>query len=707
MPYQEVWRQSFKQDFVQLIKSEQLKVLRAIERIVTEPHGAQVKKILKDTYTNLYRYRVGALRICYALGTKTIALLAVGPRDEIYERLRRRRPDSTVQEAIVEDAALVQAPRAFKTLPGDAAPEHLPEGSDAGLTEPTPEVNAPEKRLLDELLVIRGVDEAQRSKILACESAEQLFDLDLPEEVLGLLFHISAPPTLQEIEDQPSYLAPALAEFERDPDACLSSLLLALDNEQSRAANSATRGPLLVRGGPGTGKSIVSLYRVRHLYEPQAQQELFGSRVPRTLVVTYTKALTRLSEQLLKRLLGPDLLTNVLVETLDTTAWRVAGPFAKDTARGTTNSQQAVESARRSLLAALAEHVPGRKALEALPAEFLLKEFDWVIDGRNLESLDEYLSCNRSGRGTRLDVSQRRLVWQLYNTWRESLVESSVATFTQVQCEALRRAAELPESEKYDVVVLDEAQDLKPVGIRLALALCRTPQGFYMTADENQSIYGRGYSWRQVSDDLRVQGRSIVLRRNYRTTRQIQEAALAFLRSGGIEDPESQAVPVHDGPRPVVAQCNGAESEAIARLFGTWSKELALPTYMGAVLTRTHREAETVANELNALGIESRACKSGDIDVDERRVKCMTIHTAKGLEFPFVALAGLTMETIPRRSYEAADADDLEEHVKQERRLLHVGMTRAMKRLLVCVPPIDPSPFLKDLHAEHWDIQQF
>jgi len=67
-----------------------------------------------------------------------------------------------------------------------------------------------------------------------------------------------------------------------------------------------------------------------------------------------------------------------------------------------------------------------------------------------------------------------------------------------------------------------------------------------------------------------------------------------------------------------------------------------------------------------------------DMDVDDKktdRVKLMTIHTAKGLEFPYVFLCGLTDGILP--SYMSMKERRLEE----ERRLTYVAITRAEKAL--------------------------
>lgn len=64
---------------------------------------------------------------------------------------------------------------------------------------------------------------------------------------------------------------------------------------------------------------------------------------------------------------------------------------------------------------------------------------------------------------------------------------------------------------------------------------------------------------------------------------------------------------------------------------------------------------------------------------DENRVLLMTFHSAKGLEFPYVYLAGLEDGLFP--SYMSIAADDPEAEIEEERRLCYVGITRAMKKL--------------------------
>ena len=104
---------------------------------------------------------------------------------------------------------------------------------------------------------------------------------------------------------------------------------------------------------------------------------------------------------------------------------------------------------------------------------------------------------------------------------------------------------------------------------------------------------------------------------------------------------------------------------------------------------------------LTHAALEAGERQAGDGD---DAVQMMTIHSAKGLEFPVVFMVGLEQGLFPHQR--AVDEGGLEE----ERRLCYVGMTRAMQRLFISHAEIRrlhgaenvamPSQFLREIPAE-------
>jgi ATP-dependent DNA helicase Rep len=111
-------------------------------------------------------------------------------------------------------------------------------------------------------------------------------------------------------------------------------------------------------------------------------------------------------------------------------------------------------------------------------------------------------------------------------------------------------------------------------------------------------------------------------------------------------------------------------------------------------------EAGTLADTLGKLALMDMLDRNAD-DKDGDSVQLMTLHAAKGLEYPHVFLVGMEEEILPHRN--SLDGDSLEE----ERRLCYVGITRARQTLTLSYADkrkkygeeisCEPSRFLKEL----------
>jgi DNA helicase II / ATP-dependent DNA helicase PcrA len=101
-----------------------------------------------------------------------------------------------------------------------------------------------------------------------------------------------------------------------------------------------------------------------------------------------------------------------------------------------------------------------------------------------------------------------------------------------------------------------------------------------------------------------------------------------------------------------------------------------------AELVSAAREYESREPEPSLGGFVDRLSLLSDADEEEgsadARVWLMTLHSAKGLEFPVVVLAGLEEGLFPHSRSSESD-----EELEEERRLCYVGMTRARARLVL------------------------
>jgi DNA helicase-2/ATP-dependent DNA helicase PcrA len=75
------------------------------------------------------------------------------------------------------------------------------------------------------------------------------------------------------------------------------------------------------------------------------------------------------------------------------------------------------------------------------------------------------------------------------------------------------------------------------------------------------------------------------------------------------------------------------------------------------------------------------ALESGEGQADEHEdaVQMMTLHSAKGLEFPLVFMTGVEEGMFPSQQSQEETG-----RLEEERRLCYVGMTRAMEKLYIC-----------------------
>ncbi len=692
------WRITQKPDFYKALLAlppkEMHQIIEKVNLLAQDPTpDAKVKKQLPHMNGRLHRIRSGNYRIFYTFEYPYISILA----------LRRRKDDTYNEDLDVEflgglDPQLDEA-QAIKANQPDWERILAPKAAEKRrLPEP----------ITEELLTSLPIPSKCYARLLPIQTREDLLDCPgVPDDYLLKIDEYMFERPLVQVLQQPDFLLNDVNDLLRYKEGELLGFLLMLSPEQEKYVTWGINasGPTLLKGGPGTGKSTIALYRVRSLVQELRKK---GRDDFRILFTTYTNALVESSKQQLQQLLGGDM-RHVDVRTADKITMTLlsgAGISPKFLDAGEENDllRQAIQTVQFQGNAV--QQQAQKQAIERISIDYLHQEINQVIVARQIGTAEEYIAAPRPGRRIRLNALQRRAIWAVYEVFLSMLRGRGKQTWQQARSYAEQCLTQGMVDLVYDAVVIDEAQDLDPSALRLLLRLCDKPNRIFLTADANQSIYGSGFNWSDVHEQLKFQGRTSVLRVNYRSTREIGEAAQSYLAAGALDSEQVERDYVHGGPMPAVrvVRSGSDEVQLLSRFLPGAACEFRFGIGACAVLCPTAKAGKALAAELTQRGLAAMFMTGQELDLSRPGIKVLTLKSAKGLEFPVVALAGFSNSGWYAYVPTSVAEDERAEFLAVNRRTMFVGMTRAMRALLVTVPESARSPLLEGFDAGCWNL---
>lgn len=240
-------------------------------------------------------------------------------------------------------------------------------------------------------------------------------------------------------------------------------------------------------------------------------------------------------------------------------------------------------------------------------------------------------------------------------------------------------------SGQYDAVLIDEGHDFKAEWLKLVVQMINPESDSLLVLyDDAQSIYGGAKKKRFTfaSVGVKAQGRTTILKLNYRNTAEILSVARAFaedllLQDDGLEDGAPTVHPMsagRHGPKPTLIKLPKLADEAeyfVNRLMDAqrtgmpWSDMAIIYRYKAIGL------AMTEALKRKSIPYEWQADKKLSFESGKDGVKVVTMHSSKGLEFPMVCIPAVGLPN----KYDSEPSE--------EARLLYVAMTRATQELLM------------------------
>lgn len=535
--------------------------------------------------------------------------------------------------------------------------------------------------------------------VKAVRSAPFIEDLEhipgLPAHTLVWLLELVTDPDFAEIVFDPGRLLfrTTLDRLEGYCEGQIKRLMLNLSEEQAYHAYREHTRAWFVRGCAGSGKTTVAVYRAIRLAE-NGDQVIF---------LTFNRTLAAVARTLIQELIGP-LPANLHITHLD--AWQMR--FLKSRQHQLDiipASQQknailkAIQTTKQETMSYILDY----------PWTFFRDEIGRVIKGHGLMHEEEYLQIQRYGRKTAIKQPARKVIWSIFQKYQAYLSGNREKDWKDWQDIPLLTYQELvsrPLEEPYAHVVIDEVQDLTPIQLRVAQRLNKGtkfhPQNsIFLVGDAAQTLYSRGYAWKQVG--LKLQGCSATLRKNYRNTRQIADAAASLLTyNHNLKLSEEFVDPQYTnrmGPWPIVLECDVTDREQTAIIEKILSliedQRFRLSDF--AILSPTNALSKVMQQAFQRVQIPSVIHTEDEFDILEEQVKVLTIHSAKGLEFPVVFLQGLHQGVLPR-DWRSGDVEEDQLNLEQERTLMYVGMTRAAEALYLVTSQQEQSTFLNEIN---------
>ena len=440
----------------------------------------------------------------------------------------------------------------------------------------------------------------------------------------------------------------------------------------------------LIRGAAGSGKTTAALLRLR---------QLCGSRVSRrtrlkstapvnVLVLTFNRTLRGYIRQLASEQINQSGAINLSVDTF--------GHWARNLIKEVRILR---DPEREVVIGNLLTDI----GVSAENRDYFVDEMQYIM-GRFLpDNREAYLQIEREGRGIAPAVQRpmrKRLLSEVIKPYEEWKSRIGKLDWNDV---ALQASA--VKDQYYDIVVVDEAQDLSANQLRAVFAHLNEDHATTFIMDTVQRIYPQAFRWREIDIEMRPQ-MVFPLKSNHRNTQEIARFASSLVRGLPAEE---------DGVLPNAAECK--ESGPLPEVVeGKYDAQL---TYMLNHVIPLIEASETVAilqpkgggwfdcarNMLRQRNLDyCELTRERDWPTGPELIALSTIHSAKGLEFDHVFIPGLNQEVMPHGGEEGDGRLD------ELRRLVAMGIGRARKTVTLGYKPREQSTLFKFFDPTTYDL---
>lgn len=218
-------------------------------------------------------------------------------------------------------------------------------------------------------------------------------------------------------------------------------------------------------------------------------------------------------------------------------------------------------------------------------------------------------------------------------------------------------------NNQFKYIIVDEYQDTSKNNFELInLLINRQKPNLYVTGDDRQNIFSfRGTDLSYIVKFKKYFKRinKTVLKYNYRSNKEIVKISSKFIKKNKFQTSKKQK------------SVKGKGGLVKGHIVSEYKEEMKqLKVIIENELTKTNDIAILYRNNFQGNDIK-RIFKDNNLHNYLQKLKLMTMHSSKGLEFDSVIITGINDKIIPSSNT----------NIEEERRLMYVAMTRAKSRL--------------------------
>ena len=314
--------------------------------------------------------------------------------------------------------------------------------------------------------------------------------------------------------------------------------MLFMHPDQSEIVDEDFSGPAKVIGVSGSGKTAIIVRRAVRLAKKYMNEKI--------LILTLNRSLSKLIDELVDRVCPPDYRKNIIVKSF----WELCRDYLLFFEPNnkplyveiTWRTNEHIDEIWQEYYHCLNNNddakvlMPVHKSLisrNVFPIEYIKQEFDWIRSALSPVDRKEYLNIERRGRSEKFDVGYREKIMTALISWEEKMRFVGVTDYLGLATALYKHYDKL--TPAYRSILVDEEQDFGTIELSIVRKLVNLDENdLFLTGDVAQRVSIKHHTYAKAGITLGNRIRKI--KKNYRNSREILDAAYHILKSGVIID---------------------------------------------------------------------------------------------------------------------------------------------------------------------------